>query len=231
MTESKLDPRAKKAIFLGFSSGTKAYRLWCPELKKVVLSRDVTFDESGMLQLKSSDKENLSPTSTQQVELESQAVPTKTVRKVDNPNVESDDIETTPNLKEAQTSQSAKSIATSRQQRVIRRPARYTDIVAYALPVIEGVPCTYKDAIQNTENLKWKKAMDEEMKSLHKNQTWELVQLPKGKKAIGCKWVFAKKEDTLGIRFKARLVAKGYAQKEGIDYNEVFSPVVKHSSI
>ena len=231
VTESKLDPRAKKAIFLGFSSGTKAYRLWCPELKKVVLSRDVTFDESGMLQLKSSDKENLSPTSTQQVELESQAVPTKTVRKVDNPNVESDDIDTTPDLKEAQTSQPAKSIATSRQQRVIRRPARYTDTVAYALPVIEGVPCTYKDAIQNTENLKWKKAMDEEMKSLHKNQTWELVQLPKGKKAIGCKWVFAKKEDTLGIRFKARLVAKGYAQKEGIDYNEVFSPVVKHSSI
>ena len=73
-----------------------------------------TFDESGMLQLKSSDKENLSPTSTQQVELESQAVPTKTVRKVDNPNVESDDIETTPDLKEAQTSQPAKSIATSR---------------------------------------------------------------------------------------------------------------------
>ncbi|XP_057512686.1 uncharacterized protein LOC130794748 [Actinidia eriantha] len=106
--------------------------------------RDVTFDESGMLH---SEKENLSPTSTQQVELESQVVPTKTVQKVDIPEMESDVVDTTSDLKEAQTSQPADSIATSRQQRVIRMPARYNDTVAYALPVIEGVPCTYKAAI------------------------------------------------------------------------------------
>ena len=68
--------------------------------------------------------------------------------------------------------------------------------------------------MQCTESVKWKKAMDEEMNSFHKNQTWELVQLPKGNKVIGCKWIYDKKEDTPGVRFKARLVAKGYAQKE-----------------
>jgi hypothetical protein len=97
----------------------------------------------------------------------------------------------------------------------------------------DDIPYTYRWKVQGSNSDKWKKAMDEEMGSLSKNQTWKLYQLPKGKKAIGCKWVYAKKEGTGSekVRFKTRLVAKGYAQTEGIDYNEVFSPVVKHSSI
>ena len=120
-------------------------------------------------------------------------------------------------------------------RREIRMPARYTDMVAYALPVAEDdILVNFKEAIKCSESADWQVAMEDEMKSLKKSQTWDLVKLPKGKKAIGCKWVYTKKEDfysKCGLRYKARLVEKGYAQKEGIDYNEVFSPVVKHSSI
>jgi len=76
--------------------------------------------------------------------------------------------------------------------------------------------------------------MNEEIESLHKNDTWALTELPKGKRPLKCKWIYKKKDDIFGVedpRCKARLVVKGFNQKEGIDFNEIFSPVVCHTSI
>ena len=88
--------------------------------------------------------------------------------------------------------------------------------------------------MQSTKAIDWLAAMNEEMQSLKKNGTWELIPLPKGVKPVGSKWVYKKKPEIPGVEpssFKARLVAKGYSQKEGIDYNEILSPVVKHKTI
>jgi len=57
--------------------------------------------------------------------------------------------------------------------------------------------------------------------------------LPKGHKAIGLKWVFKVKRDAAGniVKYKARLVAKGYAQKQGVDYDEVYAPVARIETV
>ncbi|KAL5759613.1 hypothetical protein ACOSQ2_018451 [Xanthoceras sorbifolium] len=74
--------------------------------------------------------------------------------------------------------------------------------------------------------------MRDEMDSLMSNQTWELAELPPGKKALHNKWVFRiKEEHNRNKRYKVRMVVKGFQQKEGIDYNEIFSPVVKLTTI
>ncbi|GJX31864.1 retrovirus-related pol polyprotein from transposon TNT 1-94 [Tanacetum coccineum] len=78
----------------------------------------------------------------------------------------------------------------------------------------------------------WKKDINEEMVSLEKNQTWSLVRLPAGKKALQSKLVFRiKEEQNDRKRYKARLVVKGFQQKRGVDYNEIFSPVVNMTTI
>ncbi|KAL5865755.1 hypothetical protein ACOSQ3_003269 [Xanthoceras sorbifolium] len=242
VTESKLDPRAKKATFMGIASGSKGYRLWCPETRKSVISRDVTFDESAMLRKVTEKTDGTS----KQVEFESRIIdPVDGSRsEVDSPLAEDESEEEEVLTQEPPQQQESIAVDRPRRQNV-KIPVRYQDMenlptqfkntVAYALSIVDDdIPFTYKEAIRSSEVEKWKEAMDEEMKSLQKNNTWQLAKLPKGKKAIGCKWVYAKKEgfpDKDGVRYKARMVAKGYAQKEGIDYNEVFSPVVKHSSI
>lgn len=111
--------------------------------------------------------------------------------------------------------------------------------MAYALSSSEDIeieePKSYKEAMRSKDRKLWKGASDEEMVSLEKNETWEYVERPKEHKVIGNKWIYKLNPGIPGEgqppRHRGRLVAKGYAQIKGIDYNEVFAPIVKHVSI
>ncbi|GJW79856.1 putative RNA-directed DNA polymerase [Tanacetum coccineum] len=101
------------------------------------------------------------------------------------------------------------------------------------MPPFVPQPECYAEAMEDEHKKEWFDAMQDEMKSLYENNTFELTKLPKGKRALKNKWVYKLKteEYTPRPRYKARLVVKGFSQKKGIDFDEIFSPVVKMGSI
>nr|GFA11517.1 copia LTR rider [Tanacetum cinerariifolium] len=128
-----------------------------------------------------------------------------------------------------------------REPRTRTKPLRFRDesnMAAYAFVAAEEEDTherlTYQEAVACEDSSKWKASMKEEMDSLRKNKTWELVDHQARQKLVTCKWLFKIKEWIEGVqkpRYKARLVARGFTQRAGIDYNEVFLLVVRHTSI
>ena len=100
------------------------------------------------------------------------------------------------------------------------------------LSAIQEIPIPM-NAQEAMKNQRWKEAMDEEMRALLLNHTWDIVLLPEGKKPVGCRWVYTLKCKADGSleRYKARLVAQGYTQTHGIDYQDTFAPVAKMNAI
>jgi len=96
-----------------------------------------------------------------------------------------------------------------------------------------GEPECFEEALDSEEKKQWLDAMQDEMKSLHDNHTNDLVKFHKGKRALETRWIFRVNQDSNStlLRYNAKLVVKGFRQKKGVDFNEIFSPVVKMSSI
>ena len=118
--------------------------------------------------------------------------------------------------------------------RTVRRSDRQTrppDFYGYQCNLSQvKEPKSISDALTTRE---WVDAMQAEIDSLHDNGVWDLVPLPEGRKAVGSKWVYKVKKNADGSveRCKARLVAQGFSQREGLDYDETFSPVVRSESV
>nr|GEW72495.1 putative zinc finger, CCHC-type [Tanacetum cinerariifolium] len=119
-----------------------------------------------------------------------------------------------------------------------RQPTNFDDYYTYLNEVDFDLgkcndPESFEDAITFNQSTHWREAMEDELNSISKNNVWELAELPKGAKPVGCKWVYKTKLDPNGNvkRYKARLVAKGYTQKESVDYKETFSHVSRKDSL
>lgn len=104
----------------------------------------------------------------------------------------------------------------------------YRDFITNLNKVV--IPNNIQEALEIPECIN---AVMEDIRALEKNGTWEIVERPRGKKLISCKWVFTQKykADSTLDKLKARLVARGFIQTYGIDYKETFAPVAKLNTI
>jgi hypothetical protein len=124
-----------------------------------------------------------------------------------------------------------------RPQRSRRMPRRYENTVALKVnysPIEEpATPTSFEEAIHGRESRKWKLAIEDQLRSLEANHTWELVNKPKDTNLISTKWVFKVKMHPNGQidKYKARLCARGFSQEYGVDYFETFAPVIRMESL
>uniref|UniRef100_A0A2N9IKJ5 Integrase catalytic domain-containing protein n=1 Tax=Fagus sylvatica TaxID=28930 RepID=A0A2N9IKJ5_FAGSY len=257
--EKKLDPRTISGYFIGYAERSKGYRFYCPSHStRIVESRNAKFLENDLISgrdqtrnIVSENDHSESQPSTSSDRLGIVYSTPQVQTGVEQPIIEvpqaADDIpvdqvvQALPRTFEQQvepyTSQEYDGTTLRRSTRP-KKSAIPDDYVVYLQESdynigAENDPESFSQAMSCKESELWYNAMKEEMNSMKSNGVWDLVELPNGVKAIGCKWVFKTKKDSLGNieRYKARLVAKGFTQKEGIDYTETFSPVSKKDSL
>lgn len=211
----KFDEKSEKLIFIGYSDESKGYRLYNPITCKLVVSRDVIFDEMGSWSWEGNSSKLIS-----QEEFYDASNFEDELGHVSPPQSPNPRPPRSPVRDESSSSDSP--IKKTRSLREILETSEF------ALFTCE--PQSFEVAVKEET---WRKAMQEEIAMIEKNKTWELVDMPKHKDVIGLKWIFKTKynEDGSIQKHKARLVAKGYSQQPGIDFNETFSPVVRMETI
>lgn len=232
----KLDDRSKKFKFVGYVP--QGYKLWDTDKRKVIISRDVRFEtiieneKETRRQMKHTQEEAEEDSENEEEEPEEDrreenreteeeqedSTDEETVIEISS-EINSDYEDTMEQRKDNQEKEDTEQIRRSEREK--KASERYEDHLLLL---------TYQQAITGPNKAKWKQAIQQEMDSLKKNNTWKIVDREEAgnRRSLSSKWIFKEKENG---KSKARLVIRGCEQKPGVDFENVFSPVVNSCSL
>ncbi len=246
----KLDAKARRTIFIGYPPGVKGYKLYDLEKGAFFISGNVKFFEDQFNESRGESESyqflpasSILPEADEEAEIIPQVpIDAENAEPVGEPQVPIDAGNAEP-VGEPQVPLRRQTFEDAFMEQVSqlgpvrqrRPPARYGEecLLMDSLTTEIDEPNSVEEALHGKHSVQWKEAMQSEYSSLLKNETWELVPPPERTNVVGSRWVLKVKrgEDGSVDRFKARLVAQGFSQTKGVDYDEVFSPVVRQTSV
>ncbi|KAL6329425.1 hypothetical protein AAG906_018064 [Vitis piasezkii] len=215
LQEKKLDLSTISGYFIGYAERSKGYKFYCPSYStRIMESRNAKILEYDLVSGGNQFRNIVSDIDNTKSQPSTSIVDNISVDQVDQelPDTSEQQVEPHTSLED--------NGATLRRSTRTKRLAILSDYVVYLQKSNYNIKAEndldfFSQAMSCKESELWYNAMKDEMSSMRCNNVWDLVELPNGAKAIGCKWVFKTKKDSLDNieRYKARLVAKGFTQK------------------
>lgn len=249
---TKLEPKAEPLYLVGYGQveGTKGWKLLDPTTDRVIVTADVRFLAKPVFPTYRAEP-TLSPSSptptlleevviTSQIDLPSPDSSGMCPSQVTNisqtaPPSETSSISTSPVTAPTSPSTPVEPLELPAPSDIDPSnilPTRLRSRALRAAPT-EPIPQSYDDIANMPDAEQWEAAVQSELQSLSRHDTWTPCPVPSGRSAISSKWVFKIKRNADGTinKYKARLVARGFSQQEGVDYHDTFAPVAKHTSM
>lgn len=239
--KTKFEPRGAKGIFLGYATEAKGYRIYDLEAEKIVVSRDVVFDEEKFPAVDGlSRKTKIGEAIPRDGILDSVFIHHHGHQgMVKEPQLRANDEVFNLQGEHEEAEEMPPPRKRTRAGRETKLPSWSKDYCFMAqTPEGETMPdaqdpMNIEEVNSSPNKDEWTKGIDEEFQNMFRNKVWEFVKRPEKTKILKTKWAFKTKVDDTGkpARYKARLVALGNLQRPGLDYNNTFSPVVKARTV